>query len=57
MQVPLLQQSTQLEFAAGLTTKLNARVSFYVQAGYEFAVGGTPTAGSARASRAISGFG
>ncbi len=40
-QVPLLQQSTQLEFAAGLTTKVNDCVSFYIQAGYEFAVGGT----------------
>jgi len=40
-QVPLLQESTQLEFAAGLTTKVNDCLSFYVQAGYEFAVGGT----------------
>ena len=40
-QVPLLQESTQLEFAAGLTTKVNDFVSFYVQGGYEFAVGDT----------------
>ena len=39
--VPLLEQSTQLEFAAGLTTKVNDFVSFYVQGGYEFAVGDT----------------
>ena len=32
---------TQLEFAAGLTTKVNDFVSFYVQGGYEFAVGDT----------------
>jgi OmpA-OmpF porin, OOP family len=30
-----------LEFAAGVTAKLNARLSLYAQAGYEFAVGGT----------------
>ncbi len=40
-QVPLLQESTQLEFAAGLTTKVNDFLSFYIQAGYEFAVGDT----------------
>jgi outer membrane autotransporter protein len=39
--VPLLEQSTQLEFAAGVTTKLNTCLSLYAQAGYEFAVGGT----------------
>jgi outer membrane autotransporter protein len=38
--VPLLQRSTQLEFAAGLTSKVNNLLSFYGQAGYEFAVGG-----------------
>jgi len=37
---PLLQQSTQLEFAVGLTTKVNALFSFYLQAGYEFSIGG-----------------
>ena len=40
-QVPLLEQSTQLEFAAGVTTKLNTCLSLYAQAGYEFAMGGT----------------
>jgi outer membrane autotransporter protein len=44
-QVPLLQQSTQLEFAAGLTTKVNSCLSFYVQAGYEFAIGGDTDGG------------
>ena len=44
-QVPLLQESTQLEFAAGLTTKVNDLLSFYVQAGYEFAVGGATDGG------------
>jgi outer membrane autotransporter protein len=40
-QVPLLQESTQLEFAAGITAKVNANLSFYGQAGYEFAIGAT----------------
>ncbi len=40
-QVPLLQESTQLEFAAGVTTRLSTCMSLYAQAGYEFAVGGT----------------
>jgi outer membrane autotransporter protein len=44
-QVPLLQQSTQLEFAAGLTFKYNPLLSFYTQAGYEFAVGGDTDGG------------
>jgi outer membrane autotransporter protein len=44
-QVPLLQQSTQLEFAAGLTTKVNSCLSFYVQGGYEFAIGGATDGG------------
>ncbi len=44
-QVPLLQESTQLEFAAGLTTKVNDLLSFYAQAGYEFAVGGDTNGG------------
>jgi len=43
--VPLLQQSTQLEFAAGVTTKVNDSLSFYAQAGYEFAVGGATDGG------------
>ena len=40
-QVPLLQELTQLEFAAGVTTRLSTCLSLYAQAGYEFAVGGT----------------
>jgi outer membrane autotransporter protein len=43
--VPLLQQSTQLEFAAGLTYKFSPLLSFYTQAGYEFAVGGDTDGG------------
>jgi len=43
--VPLLQQSTQLEFAAGVTTKVSNLLSFYAQAGYEFAVGGDTDGG------------
>jgi len=40
-QVPLLQQSTQLEFAGGVTAKITVDLSLYAQAGYEFAIGGT----------------
>ena len=40
-QVLLLQEATQLEFDAAATAKLNARLSLYAQAGYEFAVGDT----------------
>ena len=40
-QVPLLQQSTLLEFAGGVTAKITPDLSFYAQAGYEFAIGGT----------------
>ena len=40
-QVPLSQESTQLDFAAGVTAKLSTCLSLYAQAGYEFAVGGT----------------
>jgi outer membrane autotransporter protein len=36
--VPLLNHATRLEFAGGLTYKLQANLSFYGQAGYEFAV-------------------
>jgi outer membrane protein OmpA-like peptidoglycan-associated protein len=36
--VPLLETTTRLEFAAGATVKINADLSFYAQAGYEFAV-------------------
>jgi len=44
--VPLLQQSTQLEFAAGVTAKVNDLLSFYAQAGYEFSVGGATDGGT-----------
>jgi outer membrane autotransporter protein len=44
--VPLLQQSTQLEFVAGLTTKVNDLLSFYAQASYEFALGGVTDGGT-----------
>jgi outer membrane autotransporter protein len=37
--VPLLEKATRLEFAGGLTYKLNTKFSFYTQAGYQFAVG------------------
>jgi outer membrane autotransporter protein len=36
--VPLLNHSTRLEFAGGLTYKLEHNLSFYAQAGYEFAI-------------------
>jgi outer membrane autotransporter protein len=39
--VPLVEQATRLDFAAGLTVKLNANLGFYGQAGYEFAVAPT----------------
>jgi outer membrane protein OmpA-like peptidoglycan-associated protein len=44
-QVPLVQESTQLEFAAGLTYKYSTLLSFHAQAGYEFAVGGDTDGG------------
>jgi outer membrane autotransporter protein len=44
-QVPLLEGSTQLEFAAGLTTKVSDCVSLYVEAGYEFAIAGDTDGG------------
>jgi outer membrane autotransporter protein len=37
--VPLLEKATRLEFAGGMTFKLNTNLSFYTQAGYQFAVG------------------
>jgi outer membrane autotransporter protein len=46
-QVPLNEQATRLEFAAGLTTRINDHLSFYGQAGYQFAVSQT-TAGVER---------
>jgi outer membrane autotransporter protein len=36
--VPLDEQATRLEFAGGLTYKLNGSLSFYGQGGYDFAV-------------------
>ena len=46
-QMPLNEQATRLEFAAGLTTRIDDHFSVYGQAGYEFAVSQT-TAGAAR---------
>ncbi len=43
--VPLLEESTQLEFAAGLTAKLTAILSAYVQGGYIFAINGATDGG------------
>jgi outer membrane autotransporter protein len=40
-EVPLREQATRVELAAGLTTKVNASFSVYAQAGYQFAVGDT----------------
>ncbi|HYB08480.1 MAG TPA: autotransporter outer membrane beta-barrel domain-containing protein, partial [Alphaproteobacteria bacterium] len=37
-QVPLDEQATRLEFAGGLTVKLNTSFSLYAQAGYQFAI-------------------
>jgi outer membrane autotransporter protein len=39
--VPLLQQATRLEFAGGITARVNSSLSFYAQGGYQFAVGDT----------------
>lgn len=36
--MPLLNHATRLEVAGGVTHKIQANVSFYAQAGYEFAV-------------------
>ena len=36
--VPLLEQATRVDLSAGVTTKINAGLSFYAQAGYQFAV-------------------
>jgi outer membrane autotransporter protein len=43
--VPLLEESTQLEFAAGATAKLTPRLSLYVQGGYIFGIGGDTDGG------------
>lgn len=39
--VSLLEEATRLELAAGITAKINLRLSLYAQAGYQFAVGGS----------------
>ncbi|MDL2399633.1 autotransporter outer membrane beta-barrel domain-containing protein [Rhizobium mayense] len=39
--VPLLEEATRVDLSAGLTTKINAGLSLYAQAGYQFAVGDT----------------
>jgi outer membrane autotransporter protein len=39
--VPLLTRGTFLEFGGGLTAKINANLSLYANADYEFAVGKT----------------
>jgi outer membrane autotransporter protein len=39
-QVPLIEQATRLEFAGGVTAKLNPGVSLYAQAGYQFGLDG-----------------
>jgi outer membrane autotransporter protein len=39
-QVPLIEQATRLEFAGGVTAKLNQGVSVYAQAGYQFGLDG-----------------
>ena len=39
-QVPLIEQATRLEFAGGVTAKLNPGVSVYAQAGYQFGLDG-----------------
>ena len=38
IEVPLVEQATWLEFAGGVTFTLNPSLSFYAQAGYQFAV-------------------
>jgi outer membrane autotransporter protein len=39
--VELLARGKRLQFGGGLTTKINANLSFYANADYEFAVGNT----------------
>jgi outer membrane autotransporter protein len=39
VQVPLVQRADRLEFAGGVTYKLNPNWSFFGQLGYQFAVG------------------
>jgi outer membrane autotransporter protein len=40
-QVPLLEQATRTEVLAGVTARLNVRLSLYGQTSYQFAVGST----------------
>ncbi len=40
--VPLLEHGQWLELDGGLTTKVNAKLSFYINGNYQFAVGDTP---------------
>ena len=39
IEVPLIEHTSRLEFAGGLTFKLNTNLSFFTQAGYQFAAG------------------
>lgn len=39
--IPLLEQASRLEFAGGVTTRIDKRLDAYLQAGYQFAVGDT----------------
>lgn len=39
--VPLLKEGTRVDLSAGVTTRINTRLNFYAQAGYQFAVGDT----------------
>jgi hypothetical protein len=36
--VPLVEESTRLEFAGGLTAKIGPGISLYAQVGYQFAL-------------------
>ena len=36
--VPLAQQSTRMDVAAGMTAKLDTRMSLYGQLGYQFSI-------------------
>jgi outer membrane autotransporter protein len=38
--VPLIEQATRLEFAGGVTAKLNSSVSLFAQTGYQFGLDG-----------------
>ncbi|MBB5510050.1 outer membrane autotransporter protein [Paraburkholderia sp. JPY681] len=41
--VPLSQQSTRMDFAAGVTAKLDTRMSLYGQFGYQFSINASAT--------------